>query len=109
MYRKFLVYLGFILLFKQNTAYEMRISDWISNVCSSDLDDRATSNSGTIISSGSIGDFSQPTKPKPQTAATRLVTIGVTMPTTLRMYNASARINAPSVTAKIQNICASYS
>src|SRR3546814_6200149 len=23
--------------FKQNTAYEMRISDWISDVCSSDL------------------------------------------------------------------------
>src|SRR3546814_5418798 len=81
----------------------MRISDWSSDVCSSDLDDRATSNSGTIISSGSIGDFSQPTKPKPQTAATRLVTIGVTMPTTLRMYNARARIHAPSVTAKIRS------
>src|SRR3546814_14971730 len=25
--------------FKQKTAYEMRISDWSSNVCSSDLDD----------------------------------------------------------------------
>src|SRR3546814_19897842 len=33
--------LGFILLFvfffKQKTAYEMRISDWSSDVCSSDL------------------------------------------------------------------------
>src|SRR3546814_7307991 len=26
--------------FKQKTAYEMRISDWSSDVCSSDLDDR---------------------------------------------------------------------
>src|SRR3546814_1526880 len=26
-----------ILFFKQKTAYEMRISDWSSNVCSSDL------------------------------------------------------------------------
>src|SRR3546814_5257244 len=26
-------------LFKQKTAYEMRISDWISDVCSSDLPD----------------------------------------------------------------------
>src|SRR3546814_6161777 len=26
-----------IFLFKQNTAYEMRISDWSSDVCSSDL------------------------------------------------------------------------
>src|SRR3546814_16478412 len=27
--------------FKQKTAYEMRISDWSSDVCSSDLRDRA--------------------------------------------------------------------
>src|SRR3546814_7175833 len=26
------------VVFKQNTAYEMRISDWSSDVCSSDLD-----------------------------------------------------------------------
>src|SRR3546814_9273194 len=26
-----------LLFFKQNTAYEMRISDWSSDVCSSDL------------------------------------------------------------------------
>src|SRR3546814_10084606 len=28
----------FLYLFKQKTAYEMRISDWSSDVCSSDLD-----------------------------------------------------------------------
>src|SRR3546814_8954963 len=28
--------------FKQKTAYEMRISDWSSDVCSSDLADRAS-------------------------------------------------------------------
>src|SRR3546814_8249694 len=28
---------GYIFLFKQKTAYEMRISDWSSDVCSSDL------------------------------------------------------------------------
>src|SRR3546814_9567983 len=28
---------GFIIFFKQKTAYEMRISDWSSDVCSSDL------------------------------------------------------------------------
>src|SRR3546814_4280290 len=27
-----------IFLFKQNTAYELRISDWMSDVCSSELD-----------------------------------------------------------------------
>src|SRR3546814_18725524 len=32
------VYLGvFFFFFKQKTAYEMRISDWSSDVCSSDL------------------------------------------------------------------------
>src|SRR3546814_4254718 len=29
--------LFFVLFFKQKAAYEMRISDWSSNVCSSDL------------------------------------------------------------------------
>src|SRR3546814_971196 len=28
-----------LFFFKQKTAYEMRISDWSSDVCSSDLDD----------------------------------------------------------------------
>src|SRR3546814_9499766 len=30
----------FVFFFKQNTAYEMRISDWSSDVCSSDLRNR---------------------------------------------------------------------
>src|SRR3546814_1529983 len=30
----------FFFFFKQKTAYEMRISDWSSDVCSSDLVDR---------------------------------------------------------------------
>src|SRR3546814_12458434 len=33
----FLVILFFFFFFKQKTAYEMRISDWSSDVCSSDL------------------------------------------------------------------------
>src|SRR3546814_3957234 len=31
-------YCSFVFFFKQKTAYEMRISDWSSDVCSSDLD-----------------------------------------------------------------------
>src|SRR3546814_4102609 len=30
--------MSFVFFFKQKTAYEMRISDWSSDVCSSDLD-----------------------------------------------------------------------
>src|SRR3546814_2137359 len=33
----YLVFLFFFFFFKQKTAYEMRISDWSSDVCSSDL------------------------------------------------------------------------
>src|SRR3546814_276634 len=32
-----LVHLAFFFFFKQKTAYDMRISDWSSDVCSSDL------------------------------------------------------------------------
>src|SRR3546814_16126128 len=31
------MYIVFLFFFKQKTAYEMRISDWSSDVCSSDL------------------------------------------------------------------------
>src|SRR3546814_1529981 len=31
------LYVWFFFFFKQKTAYEMRISDWSSDVCSSDL------------------------------------------------------------------------
>src|SRR3546814_7994131 len=30
-------FFGFVFFFKQKTAYEMRISDWSSDLCSSDL------------------------------------------------------------------------
>src|SRR3546814_3208121 len=36
----------FFFFFKQKTAYEMRISDWSSDVCSSDLRDRAPARNG---------------------------------------------------------------
>src|SRR3546814_3489036 len=34
------IYIFIIFFFKQKTAYDMRISDWSSDVCSSDLVDR---------------------------------------------------------------------
>src|SRR3546814_1420366 len=36
------ILLYFRFFFKQKTAYEMRISDWSSDVCSSDLKDNTT-------------------------------------------------------------------
>src|SRR3546814_4964337 len=42
--------LTWFFLFKQKTAYEVRISDWRSDVCSSDLgDDLARVAAGTIM------------------------------------------------------------
>src|SRR3546814_7788321 len=38
------LYLIFFFFFKQKTAYEMRISDWSSDVCSSDLHQRSNGN-----------------------------------------------------------------
>src|SRR3546814_12471491 len=41
-YCLWLIFLFFVFFFKQKTAYEMRISDWSSDVCSSDLRNRPT-------------------------------------------------------------------
>src|SRR3546814_10762866 len=37
----FSLFFSFFFFFKQKTAYEMRISDWSSDVCSSDLEEGA--------------------------------------------------------------------
>src|SRR3546814_12332457 len=37
MLRQIIIFFCFFFVFKQKTAYEMRISDWSSDVCSSDL------------------------------------------------------------------------
>src|SRR3546814_18428072 len=49
------MYLCIFLFFKQKTAYEMRISDWSSDVCSSDLgscEPRTWPNSSNITTTG---------------------------------------------------------
>src|SRR3546814_5943586 len=45
-----------IFFFKQKTAYEMRMSDWSSDVCSSDLQAHACVVSGSRRRSGGICD-----------------------------------------------------
>src|SRR3546814_10291500 len=45
-----------LFFFKQKTAYEMRISDWSSDVCSSDLDGRAE----LWVVAGAAGGDAQP-------------------------------------------------
>src|SRR3546814_7815815 len=45
-----------IFFFKQKTAYEMRISDWSSDVCSSDLSGGGRRAGGDEMSEGDAGD-----------------------------------------------------
>src|SRR3546814_6062242 len=45
-------FLVFFFFFKQKTAYEMRISDWSSDVCSSDLSLTSVRRSGSFLGHG---------------------------------------------------------
>src|SRR3546814_4978625 len=50
----------FLFFFKQKTAYEMRISDWSSDVCSSDLDATAGAGDDRHLALKPIRHFSAP-------------------------------------------------
>src|SRR3546814_8729093 len=72
-----LVYIfGFIFFFKQKTAYEMRISDWSSDVCSSDLPIGCSDDIDSRIRAAAGPSGSMPAKrvgiPPGQTELTRM-------------------------------------
>src|SRR3546814_2395626 len=46
----------FFFFFKQKTAYEMRISDWSSDVCSSDLSRQRARGESTRLGAGLLGE-----------------------------------------------------
>src|SRR3546814_3013741 len=50
----------FVFFFKQKTAYEMRISDWSSDVCSSDLDDAVIAALAEPLDDRLIVDLARP-------------------------------------------------
>src|SRR3546814_1667525 len=60
------VFYWFVFFFKQKTAYEMRISDWSSDVCSSDLLGGVGYVATAIVRPGVIG----------QTGSLQKITIG---------------------------------
>src|SRR3546814_2670513 len=51
----FVFFVYYVFFFKQKTAYEMRISDWSSDVCSSDLGDGAIIMADRVSVSITIG------------------------------------------------------
>src|SRR3546814_6311347 len=55
--------MSFFFFFKQKTAYEMRISDWSSDVCSSDLGDEPI-RIVFVIAQGKDQALSVPTAPR---------------------------------------------
>src|SRR3546814_8963376 len=75
----------YIFFFKQKTAYEMRISDWSSDVCSSDLMDVARPWIEKLIG----GRYDAPLRPLAEKAG---VTIGMAM--TEKQGGSDVRANA---------------
>src|SRR3546814_2452255 len=61
----FCVLLLFFFFFKQKTAYEMRISDWSSDVCSSDLPVASGLVDGSISGNGYSCTWSATTSAEP--------------------------------------------
>src|SRR3546814_7422096 len=53
-----MLYFLFFFFFKQKTAYEMRISDWSSDVCSSDLGEK--DEAPMLYNGEKIGDGTPP-------------------------------------------------
>src|SRR3546814_13611027 len=53
----FMVVVFFFFFFKQKTAYEMRISDWSSDVCSSDLPDLRAFETVPLLTPASSAPF----------------------------------------------------
>src|SRR3546814_6660219 len=66
-----IVVVFFVFFFKQKTAYEMRISDWSSDVCSSDLSstaatrDQAATDGVSVLEVCSAADSSENLATKP--------------------------------------------
>src|SRR3546814_6911073 len=61
-----------MFFFKQKTAYEMRISDWSSDVCSSDL---SSDRIAKVIIFGRFGLTNASLRKFSSTSATRLISI----------------------------------
>src|SRR3546814_3093441 len=85
-YYLFKFVLCFFFFFKQKTAYEMRISDWSSDVCSSDLSWRGPRSAGGAAAS--IGPTScgatHPTT-SPRSAAAKARATSSAPPSTVRV------------------------
>src|SRR3546814_5205085 len=86
--------------FKQKTAYEMRISDWSSDVCSSDLPDSIAGRMGGQVISIDFGDVEYP-------VATSAVTAGWAATETGNVAGPTARSEERRVGKECVSTCRS--
>src|SRR3546814_4403996 len=99
----------FFFFFKQKTAYEMRISDWSSDVCSSDLpkatrQSRAGVNCSGLLRSARNDEEDQAVRqPNPSSSATTFpgVPTGSTLPS---VKNASIVGRSEEHTSELQSL-----
>src|SRR3546814_10155252 len=68
-----------VFFFKQKTAYEMRISDWSSDVCSSDLASGATALTGVEAIADGVQAFRRPQARNAAATLAIMGTISITM------------------------------
>src|SRR3546814_2365491 len=85
--------MGYFFFFKQKTAYEMRISNWSSDVCSSDL---ATRRPRMALSTSGASAVHSPTTSAPTRAAAPKAATNDDSPTTSRGASTSAMVRATS-------------
>src|SRR3546814_2655561 len=86
----FVCHLVYFFFFKQKTAYEMRISDWSSDVCSSDL---YTANTTT----------NSDTPPYVRSAQTSTIDSIARCAPTMRMVAATIALEKPEISISLPN------
>src|SRR3546814_8578310 len=86
------VFVGFFF-FKQKTAYELRISDWSSDVCSSDLRDAllAARDAGCVVSFHVPDEAIQNSR-----AARELITTALTSSTPPQEFTLAVSLSGPT-------------
>src|SRR3546814_7212679 len=83
--------------FKQKTAYELRISDWSSDVCSSDLFSSLGCSSTFCLSASSLNTLSRSSRRLAGLVSTGSVRFGILPPDALGPVSVSITVDGTSV------------
>src|SRR3546814_21110840 len=97
----FLYFLYIFFFFKQKTAYDMRISDWSSDVCSSDL-----SRNRRVKAAGSASPARSPKKPNPPASKAACISARNSRRNTQDSTRTGRKNPAWQATQRVQPACA---